>query len=222
MTIWGDASFWADTFPEDLVPEILDLVLEAWGSFPQPARDAHEVPTTRAFRQVLIRNKLLRRLPLRIEREVPEDDSAGAAELGRIDLKLFPAGSAREEVYFAFECKRLNAVIGDRCRSLASEYVTKGMMRFVTEQYSNTQKHGGMIGYVLDGNITRAITRIGRNLRTRQAELCLPPSKGLDESSLLPSRRELRETRHQLSTKVFHIHHVFLGKNTVCAAMPGP
>ena len=62
MTIWGDASLWADTFPEDLVPDVLQLVLEAWKDFPGTARDAHEVPTTRAFRQVMIRNKVLRRL----------------------------------------------------------------------------------------------------------------------------------------------------------------
>lgn len=213
MTIWGDASLWADTFPEDLVPDILGLVLEAWRDFPGTARDAHEVPTTRAFRQVMIRNKVLRRLPLRIEREVSEDDADEAEEQGRIDLKLIPAGSAREEVYFAFECKRLNAFIGDRYRSLASEYVTQGMMRFVTARYSKTQKHGGMIGYVLDGDIAGAIKGIKRNVRIRQAELCLPTSKGLEESSFFPSRRELRETRHQLSTRVFRIHHVFLANS---------
>jgi len=70
MTIQGDSSLWADTFPEDLIPVILELVLETWRVFPKPARNAHEVPTTRNFRRYLIGTKNLRRLPLRIEREV--------------------------------------------------------------------------------------------------------------------------------------------------------
>jgi hypothetical protein len=40
---------------------------------------------------------------------------------GRIDLKLLPAVSAREEVYFAGEYKRLNAVGDGHRRTLARD-----------------------------------------------------------------------------------------------------
>lgn len=35
------------------------------------------------------------------------------------------------------------------------------MLRFVTGQYSKAVRHGGMIGYVLDGNVSRAMTNGG-------------------------------------------------------------
>ncbi len=103
----GDPALWSDVFPEYLIPEILDLVWDTWGTLPLPKPDAFEVPLTRRFKVALRSQKNFRKLPLRIERESPEDDQSTAAELGRIDLKFTPAGSANEDVYFAFECKRL-------------------------------------------------------------------------------------------------------------------
>ena len=104
--IVGDPDIWSDTFPEDLVPRVLDLITETWATFEKPGPSDHEVPTTRRFKYALKQAKDLRRLPLRVEREATEDDPHTGAELGRIDLKFLPAVSAREEVYFALECKR--------------------------------------------------------------------------------------------------------------------
>src|SRR5690242_5143049 len=103
----GDAEIWADTFPEELVPRLLDLVIATWESFAKPGPSDYEVPITRRFKHALKQAKDLQRLPLRIEREPAEDDPVTGIELGRIDLKFLPAVSALEEVYFAFECKRL-------------------------------------------------------------------------------------------------------------------
>jgi hypothetical protein len=61
----------------------------------------HEVRITLRFKAALKQAKNLRQLPVRIEREPAEDDPASGLELGRIDLKLNPAASALEEVYFA-------------------------------------------------------------------------------------------------------------------------
>lgn len=210
MTVRGDPGLWSDTFPEDLIPKILDLVLEAWKGFPKPEPDAHEVPTTRALRPYLIRSKNLRRLPLRIHREDPEDDLDQGVEKGRIDLRLIPAGSAREEVYFAFECKRLNAFVEGEVKPLSWEYVAYGMMRFVTARYSATQDHGGMIGYVLDGEVANAIKKVQGSIHTRHTDLCMQAPGNLDRSTIRPSREEIRETRHHLLERVLSLHHVFL------------
>jgi hypothetical protein len=142
---------WSDTFPEDLLPDILALVVETWANFPKPGPEDHEVPLTRRLKHAIKQAKTLRRLPLRIEREPAEDDPATGEERGRIDLKFCPAGSAVEEVYFAFECKRVNARRKGRWRSLASQYIREGMLRFVEQQYACQMRHGGMIGYILDG-----------------------------------------------------------------------
>jgi hypothetical protein len=211
MTVVGDAAMWSDTFPEDLLPQILALVVETWAIFPKPSPTEHEVPITRRFKHAIRQAKTLRGLPFRIDRETAEDDPVTGEELGRIDLKLSPAGSAVEEVYFAFECKRVNARKNGRWRSLASEYVHEGMLRFVEQQYACNMRHGGIIGYILDGHADRAIQLVERNVRANAGRLrmCAPASLG--SSQLRPNDKHARETAHTLSpSRVFRIHHLFL------------
>lgn len=64
------------------------------------------------------------------------------------------------ERYLAYECKRLNVINGRNRSSLATVYVTQGMMRFLTEQYAERLPVGCMIGYVLDGDVPFARSRI--------------------------------------------------------------
>jgi len=209
--IIGDAEIWSDTFPEDLIPRMLDLIFETWKPFPKPGPSDHEVPITRRFKHALKQAKDFQKLPVRIEREPAEDDPETGEELGRIDLKFLPAVSAIEEVYFAFECKRLNATANGTRRSLAAEYVTQGMMRFVTGQYASSASNGGMIGYVLDGSGDEAMTSVIRNIATHRKELQMSASASLGKSTLRPDNRLIRETSHDLSAKrIFRLHHTFL------------
>jgi hypothetical protein len=211
MTL-GDVDAWAEVFPEDLVPRIIDLVWTTWANFPKPSPKEHEVPITRRFRCFLKQAKDYIRLPVRIDREPPEDDPATAQELGRIDLRFSPAGSALEEVYFAFECKRLNATENGTRRPRASEYVKEGMMRFVTGQYAAAMRNGGMIGYVLDGDTKRAIRNVEKNIRKRLDELCMDENGGFVASAIRPYDPRTKETHHHRSheTAVFRIHHLFV------------
>ena len=63
--------------------------------------------------------------------------------------------------YLAYECKRLNVKDRDGTRQpLAGKYVSKGVMRFVTEQYAENLPTGCMIGYVMDGDLDSAYSRI--------------------------------------------------------------
>lgn len=209
--IVGNADIWSDTFPEDLVPRVLDLITDTWANFAHPGPNDLEVPTTRRFKHALKQAKDFNRLPLRLEREPAEDDPKTGTELGRIDLKFLPAISAREEVYLAFECKRLNVIQSGTRRSLAPEYVTDGMMRFVTGQYAGTMRHSGMIGYVLDGRRDDAIRFVERHIGTRTAQLCMAPPAKLALSTLCPQTAHVRQTSHQsTSSHCVIIHHVFL------------
>jgi hypothetical protein len=209
--IIGNAGIWADTFPEELIPRILDLVVKTWGAFDKPSPSDHEVPITRRFRSALKQAKDLQRLPVRIDRESAEDNPHTGDELGRIDLKFCPATSALEEVYFAFECKRLNAIDSGVRRTLAPEYVSQGMLRFITGQYGPAMTDGGMLGYVLDGNCNDAIRLVERNVTSRAAELNLAAPAKLNRSSVRPANNMIRETAHNLGrSRNFRIHHVFL------------
>ena len=209
MTVIGDPGMWSDTFPDHLVPRILDLVMETWEAFEKPAPTDHEVPITRRLRRALKQAKDYKRLPVRIERESAEDDPTTGEELGRIDLKFLPAMSALEEVYFAFECKRLNILENGKRRTLAPEYVIEGMMRFVIGRYASIMQHGGMIGYVFDGRCNDAIRLVKNNIRKRCDELQLDIDSLLVQSRLRPNNLMIRETAHRLS-RSFLLHHVFL------------
>lgn len=210
MTV-GDPRLWRPLFPDALIPQILDLVWETWQRFDKPAADEHEVPITRRFKQALKQEKDYRRLPVRIEREPAEDDLVAGAEIGRIDLKFNPAESALEEVYFAFECKRLYALVSGTVRALAGEYVSEGIMRFVEGRYASRMLNGGMIGYVLDGTTERARHQVATVVASSAAKLLLSPGTGLDASLLRPANADILLTSHDgPRARGFRLHHVFL------------
>lgn len=207
----GDPALWSDVFPEQLIPEILDLVWDTWGTLPLPKPDEFEVPLTRRFKVALRSQKNFRKLPLRIERESPEDDQTNAAELGRIDLKFTPAGSANEDVYFAFECKRLYPIEKGKRKARASEYVTEGMLRFAGGQYASIMRHGGMIGYVLNGKCDAAIAAVEANFSANQAVLFMKAPARFSPSSLRTNNPNIRETTHDLPARAgFLLYHMFL------------
>ena len=87
MTVIGDPGVWADTFPEHLIPRLLDQHRHI-GSLEMPEEIDLEVPITRRFKLALKKAKDYRKLPVRIERESTEDDSETGEERGRIDLKF--------------------------------------------------------------------------------------------------------------------------------------
>jgi len=154
-------------------------------------------------------------LPIRIDREAIVDDINKESEIGRIDLRL--THGYRSEVYFAFECKRLNVIDKNgRTSSLAKEYVMNGMTRFVGSepQYAIGLKQGGMIGYVMNGKIDGAITAVNKQIKDHYKDLQMKPSKGLNPSSRLPENL-IRETLHHLPDSEFTIHHVFLPISTI-------
>jgi hypothetical protein len=94
---------------------------------------------------------------------------------------------------------------------LAGEYVSNGMVRFIgpDAQYSRTLHQGGMIGYVMDGKASTAITAVNNQLKKHCEKLCMT-----SESSLSPSVKFendlVRETLHQFSDRFFTIYHIFL------------
>jgi hypothetical protein len=210
MAIIGSADLWADFFPDDLIPKILDMVLDVWSSFTKPAFDEHEVQITKRFRAWLEQYKDLKRLPVRIDREVPIDDLERAEELGRIDLRL--THGYRSDVYFAFECKRLNIIRNNgSTESLAKDYVVDGMMRFMgsTPQYARGLTQGGMIGYVMNNKVENAIDAVDKRVRNHYSELQMESSTGLSPSSR-SSNDLIKESLHHLESREFTLHHVFL------------
>ena len=207
----GDPADWADFFEAQLVPAVLALVLDAWGRMAKPAEDEREDATSdRLFRQMLS-CKDRNRHPFLIRREDLELDPDPAKEPGWKDIVFFPPAND-EDVYFCLEAKRLNARVRGVMKSLADEYVKEGMRRFVAARYARRVVHGGMLGYVLDGDVPRAMSNVADNVRTSHPALGMDPPGRWTDSPIRPADPYAKETRHRRSSgpSPFRIHHLFV------------
>lgn len=216
MSIIGNSTEWADLI-DSMLPDILSLVLTSWAEMPSPAPDETEDNITIALCRMLMQNRTARGLMFQIRTQVVELEPMSGEDLGRLDIAFIPL-VPREDIYFCLESKRLNVLKDGKPRSYASEYVRLGMMRFVTGQYSRMVRHGGMLGYVLDGKIPVAMSNIETNIRERHKELCMS-SPGTFEASGVTDDSRARETRHQRvhETGLFRIHHLFMAATVLNA-----
>lgn len=214
MSIIGTSSEWADLI-DPMVPQILGLVVETWEAMPSPAPDDKEDNITFELCRALRQNRTARSLMFQIHTQLVELEPASGEDLGRMDIVFLPP-VAREDIYFCLESKRLNVTTDGKFRPYASEYVRFGMMRFVSGQYSNMVRHGGMIGYVLDRKIPDAMTNVEANIRERHEELCMTPPGAFKPSAVLTGDARARETHHKRTheTSLFRIHHLFMAGGT--------
>lgn len=90
---------------------------------------------------------------------------------GEIDMVVYPVGFWSREFYLACECKRLNVTSNQGKRSLAREYVLDGVFKFVSEQYSRNLPLACMLGYVVDGRVLAAKTKVQAAMRSRTTEI---------------------------------------------------
>lgn len=213
MSIIGAPTEWVNLI-DPMVPQILHLVISTWESIPAPASDAREDDITTALCRALRDNRTARGLMFQIDTQQVELDPQPGQELGRLDIAFRPL-VPREDIYFCLECKRLNVVVNGQTRAYAAEYVRFGMIRFVTGQYARVVHHGGMLAYVLDGNVARAIANIEGNLRSQHVVLRMAAPGAFQSSSIVPNDSRFWETHHQRvqDTILFQIHHVFVLRN---------
>ena len=204
----GGNDMWASQFPDDQVPGIISLILGSWKTFALPA-DRREVPMTKAFCAHLRNNKNRSCHYFRIEWESHVLDPAGE-EIGRIDI-CFSQGFD-EAVYLSIECKRLRVTSpGGSFANLATKYVTQGMYRYFNGQYATGLNKGGMLGYVMDGDIAEAQKHVTSAIEDRRTQLKMGAQKSLGPSSLFPGNPDVKETQHQFGPDgAFIIHHIFL------------
>jgi hypothetical protein len=162
--IAGDHIDWDDLFAGQLLPCVFALVLDAWNRMERPAPNEHENDTSVRLYVAMVKGKDRQQHPFLIRLQDMEVDTDLEEIVGQKDLVFFPPAND-EDVYFCLEAKRLNALVSGRRNSLAHEYVTKGMQRFVDRKYSRHVHHGGMLGYVLDGEMDRAMANVANLIR---------------------------------------------------------
>jgi hypothetical protein len=206
MKTIGAPNEWIDLI-DSMVPDILELIVASWALMPAIVPDSREDPITEELCRLLRANRSSADLPFRIDIQMVELDPSPGEIQGRLDIAFSPM-IPREDIYFCLECKRLSVPDGTTTRSFATEYVTRGMMRFIRGQYSKRVKHGGMLGYVFDGNVTSAFAAITAAIRARLSDLGMDSPGEMKKSSVRPHDSNCRETYHARGELgPFIIHH---------------
>lgn len=214
MSVYGNPEQWQDLL-DSLVPDIIELVLSAWQTMPSIAPDSKEDPVSLELCRQLRAKRALSELPLTVHPQTVELSDDAEIDDGRIDLTFHPLVPS-EEVYFALECKRVNVLQPNGgVRRYFAEYVTQGLMRFVTGQYSRAVLHGGMLAFVLDGDVEKAIDGILGNIVAKRSAIALIDEK-IRPSRFAPENEWLRETAHSRSVEAGNvlIQHLFVAANT--------
>ena len=157
----GDPSAWAGRF-RSFDERFLERVVAVWPRClvvlpPEPVEDTITINLV----NLLKRDPDIRRLFHWVEFHYEPfgyTAEGTAYSRGIVDMAVFLDHD--RDRYLAYECKRLNERRDDGRRSLAGEYVKDGLSRFVTGQYSENLPVGCMLGYVLDGDMVYAASRV--------------------------------------------------------------
>jgi hypothetical protein len=213
----GDTAQWDDLFVQQLIPSVLALVLDAWDRIQKPAADDHEDETSLRLFSAMIRAKDRQEHFFLIRLQDMEVDTDLVRVTGRKDVVFFPPAND-EDIYFCLEAKRLNALVSGKRRSLADEYVKKGMQRFVDGKYSRHVRHGGMLGYVLDGDVDGAMTNVANAVCRHHESLRMEPPGEMRPSGVRLGDPHAKETHHkrQEAPLLFHLHHLFVAGLQPC------
>jgi hypothetical protein len=196
-------------FVADFVPEILDFVFATWDTF-------------RLRPSVRLEQRITNLLSDAIEHAYDEQgkcwfivpdmkrtDRRTGKELARHDIRFFHRYVSGQRLYFVFECKRLNVVRGERRIPNSSAY-TAGMFCFVSQKYGAGHPCGGMIGYVMDGDVASARAAVEARIVKRRSQLQMLACGGYCPSPLMPTHPDNGETRHQRTEGEFVIYHLLL------------
>lgn len=131
---------------------------------------------------------------------------------GRNDLKIQLSGWKK---YFVFECKRLDG--GSTC---SSKYINEGLIRFCVGQYcvdydgngiihEKTPNFGGMIGYVVNENISSIMEDIKKRVKKAFFQ-----EKGIKYGQVSKGTEQL------LNTNVPYFNHGFKSKHNRVVITP--
>jgi hypothetical protein len=206
----GDSSEWDDFLSSGGVGLVMALALEAWAQITPPAANEREDTTSVRLYAAMIKKRDRQAHRFLIRYQDVEIDTDLAKETGRKDIVFFPGHDGN--FYFCLEAKRLNARVNGVMKSLADEYVREGMQRFVSGKYSRYVHHGGMLGYVLDGDVPRAMSNVLDNIRRHHVVLSMDAPGDWIESPHRPGDARAKRTEHRRTHTIarFQLQHLFV------------
>ena len=205
----GDPGIWADRL-KSIDTRFLECVVALWPRCLEllPSQPLEDLITMNLV-DLLMKDPNVRRFCHYIEYHYEPfgyTAEGTAYSKGQVDVAVLL--DQDRERYLAYECKRLNVVQGGKKYSLATEYVTEGVARFVNEKYAENLPIGCMLGYVLNGNVYDARLRIHRAITLYKGAVALtagpehqqsmgPAGRFCSRHSRIKGGREI-EIRHAL------------------------
>jgi hypothetical protein len=187
VTVLGDPEAWLSQFVS-IDDRLLARIAALWPTCRAvlPAQPPEDVITLNLV-AVLCKDPIVRRICHWVEFQFEPfatDNNGARFSRGKIDIGVLL--DWERERYLAYECKRLNVLFNGSRASLAGDYVTKGMMRFMTEQYAEGLPVGFMLGYVMDSDIGFAIGQLTKTIAAQRQPLNLQ-----DGPKQMPSLQQL-------------------------------
>jgi hypothetical protein len=172
------------------------------------AQQPYEDPITRELIVHLRRDDTIRRrLIVNSQVELlPSSPELVAEPIGYLDIAVEFFAHA-DQLCLSVECKRLN-VLAKRFATLAGPYVEQGMMRFVNGQYSPSVSVGGMIGYVMNGDVEGAYNAVREQIELHAEALLYDPSAITDADKPVYFR-----SIHKRAPVPIEIRHLLLSMN---------
>lgn len=200
-----------ELFPLGFSGEVMLHIVETWNTLVLNRQVKHETSITAVFRDALIAAYVAAGRSWFIALEDPITDPDFGTELGRNDLRFYPQNHYGQTVFFTVECKRLRVSTGARISQLAGKYVEEGMQRFVDGRYSSGLPCGGMVGYVMDNEMSKAFAAVQTAIRSRRKKVKLRARSLRAPSAVLPNYQWSADTGHTVQDGDFTVHHALLG-----------
>ncbi|MDE0005037.1 MAG: hypothetical protein OXQ29_20290 [Rhodospirillaceae bacterium] len=168
----GDFKDWTARF-RTLDVRLLERVLAVWprcvAGLPE---NPHEDTITMNLVDAITKDVRARRLFHYLEYHYePFGYTADGVAYSKGEIDMVVLLDQEREQYLAYECKRLNVAGRGGTRSLATKYVKEGLRRFVTEKYAADLPVGCMLGYVMDGKVGAARTKVVAAIRVLKANI---------------------------------------------------
>jgi len=200
-----------ELFPLGFSGEVMLHIVETWNTLLLNRQVRHETSITAVFHQALVAAYVAAGRSWFITLEDPVTDPGFGTELGRNDLRIYPQNHYGQTVFFTVECKRLRVSTGAGIRQLADKYVEEGVQRFVDGRYSSGLPCGGMVGYVMDNEMSKAFDAVKTAIRVRRKKVKLRARSLHAPSAVLPNYEWSADTRHTVKDSDFTVHHALLG-----------
>lgn len=206
--ILGDTQDWRDkfvTFDERVLARVLHVWPRCIAVLPsQPEEDDITINLV----DLLWKDAVVRRLCHYVEYHFEPwgvDVNGAKFSKGQIDIGVLIERD--RDRYLAYECKRLNVINTGTRSSLATRYVTQGMMRFLTEQYAEGLSVGCMIGYVMDGDLPFALQKVTKAILDNKTPLGLLAGP---TAMVAVAGTERFQTEHQRKADPIELRHLLL------------